>query len=137
MARNVTLADLGFLGGCRYLLHARDAKFCAAFDAILKSVGITALLLPPRRPNLNARCERWIGSVKTAVLSKLILFGERSLRHCLENYLSHYHTEGNHQGKGNVILFPAPADRIGESSGEIRTRERLGGLPRFYHREAA
>ena len=37
----------------------------------------------------------------------------------------------------NVILFPAPADRISESSGELRTRERLGGLLRFYHREAA
>jgi len=137
MARNVTLADIGFLGGCRYLLHDRDAKFCAAFDAILKSVGIQALRLPPRSPNLNAHCERWIRSVKTEVLSKLILFGERSLRHCLENYLSHYHTERNHQGKGNLILFPAPVDRIGESSGEIRTRERLGGLLKFYHREAA
>jgi hypothetical protein len=43
----------------------------------------------------------------------------------------------NHQGKRNVILLPAIADRIGESSGEIRTRERLGGLLKFYHREAA
>ena len=40
-------------------------------------------------------------------------------------------------GKGNVILFPVPADRIGETSGQIRTRERLGGLLKFYHREAA
>ena len=29
--------------------------------------------------------------------------------------------------KGNVILFLKPADRIGESSGEILKRERLGG----------
>jgi hypothetical protein len=43
----------------------------------------------------------------------------------------------SHQGKANMILLPAPADRIGESSGEIRTRERLGGLLKFYHREAA
>ncbi len=43
----------------------------------------------------------------------------------------------NHQGKGNVILFPAPVDRIGESSGEIHSREGLGGLLRFYFREAA
>ena len=50
---------------------------------------------------------------------------------------SHFHNERNHQGKANVILFPAPADRIGESSGEIRTRERLGGLLKFYYREAA
>ena len=55
-----------------------------------------------------------------------ILLGEASLRHALSNYVSHFHTERNHQGKDNVILFPAPADRIGESTGEIQTRERLG-----------
>jgi hypothetical protein len=51
--------------------------------------------------------------------------------------VSHFHTERNHQGKDNVILFPAPADRIGEPNGEIHTRERLGGLLKFYYREAA
>ena len=137
MARNVTLADIGFLEGCRYLLHDRDAKFCAAFDGILKSVGIQAVRLPPRSPNLNAHLERWNRSVKEECLSKLILFGERSLRHCLAEYVVHFHAERNHQGKGNVILFPTQSDRVGESSGEIQTRERLGGLLKFYHREAA
>jgi len=61
----------------------------------------------------------------------MILFGERSLRHCLAQYVSHYHGERNHQGKDNVILFPAPADRIGEPTGEICTRERWGGLLKF------
>jgi putative transposase len=73
----------------------------------------------------------------TEVLSKMIFFGERSLRHCLDMYVSHFHTERNHQGKGNVILFPVPADRIGESSGEVRTREQLGGLVKLYCRDAA
>ncbi len=67
----------------------------------------------------------------------LILIGESSLRHSLENYVNHFHAERNHQGKGNVILFPAPEDRIGEMSGDIQTRERLGGLLKFYYREAA
>jgi hypothetical protein len=75
--------------------------------------------------------------VKEECLSKLILFGEASLRHALSEYVSHFHAERNHQGKHNVILFPAPADRVGESTGQIQTRERLGGLLRFYYREAA
>ncbi len=54
MARNVTLAEIGFLCGCQYLLHDRDAKFCACFDGVLESVGVKAVLLPPRSPNLNA-----------------------------------------------------------------------------------
>lgn len=93
--------------------------------------------LPPRSPNLNAHCERWIRSVKTEVLSRMIFFRERSLRHCLAHYVSHFHEERTHQGKRNVILVPAPTDRIGESSGQIRTRERFGGLLKFYYREAA
>jgi hypothetical protein len=39
MARNATLAEVGFLCGCRYLLHDRDTKFCTAFDAVLEVVG--------------------------------------------------------------------------------------------------
>ena len=42
-----------------------------------------------------------------------------------------------HQGEENVIIFPAAADRIGESTGEIRTRLRFGGLLKFYYRDAA
>jgi len=137
MARNVTMAGQGMLEGCRYLLHDRDTKFSAAFDEILRSAGMEPLLLPPRSPNLNAYLERWNRSVKEECLSKMILFGEASLQHVLSNYVQHYHAERNHQGQGNVILFPAAADRIGESTGEIRTRQRLGGLLKFYCREAA
>ncbi|MSU35683.1 MAG: hypothetical protein EXS36_11340 [Pedosphaera sp.] len=100
-------------------------------------VFIKAVTLPPRSPNLNAHCERWIRSVKDELLSKMILFGESSLRHCLENYVNHFHAERNHQGKGNVILFPAPEYRIGEMSGDLQTRERLDGLLKFYYRDAA
>lgn len=134
MARNMTLADTGFLSGCKYLLHDRDAKFCSAFDGILEAVRIEALTLPPQGPNPNAHCERWIRSVKTELLSNRILIGERSLSHCLENYLLHFHAERNHQGKDNVILFPQPEDRIGETSGPIQNCERLGGLLNFYYR---
>jgi putative transposase len=137
IARNLSLAQIGFLSGCRYLLHDRDAKFCAAFDSILEAVGMHAIKLPPRSPNLNAHLERWHRSVQEECLSKLILFGQASLRHALSEYVLHFHAERNHQGKGNVVLFPVPADRIGEKDGLIRTRERLGGLLRFHYREAA
>jgi len=115
----------------------RDAKFCNAFTGILEAVRIKAVKLPARSPNLNANLERWHRSVKEECLSKMILFGEASLRHVLSHYVLHFHGERNHQGKGNVILFPRPEDRIGEPTGEIQTRERLGGLLKFYYREAA
>jgi len=136
MARNVTMEGWGFLQNCRYLIHDRDTKYTQAFRAIIKSGGVRALVLPPRSPNLNAFAERWVKSVKDECLSRLILFGEASLRRALKEYVGHYHTERNHQGKGNVLLFPqAIVDK--SPTHPIQCRERLGGLFRYYHRQAA
>ena len=135
IARNVTMDNCGALRDCRYLLHDRDTKFTRSFRTIIASGRVEPLALPARSPNLNAYAERWVRSVKEECLSKVILFGERSLRRALSNYLDHFHAERNHQGKGNVLLFPRKCDR--QREGPVRCRERLGGLLRYYHREAA
>ena len=88
------------------------------------------------RPRLNAFAERWIQSVKTEVLSQMILFGERALRHVLFEYVAHYHAERPHQGKDNVILFPSARTK-GHSDTPIACRQRLGGLLKYYQRQAA
>jgi putative transposase len=106
MARNATDEISGCHRGRRYLLHDRDSKFCSAFLDVLRFNGIRPLALPPRSPNLNAFAERWVGSVRQECLSKLILFGEASFRRVLTEYIDHYHFERNHQGKGNLLLFP-------------------------------
>jgi len=54
MARNAVDNTAGRLRQCRYVLHDRDAKFCAAFDDVLASESIQCLKIPPRSPNLNA-----------------------------------------------------------------------------------
>jgi transposase InsO family protein len=134
MARNVTMADDGFLWSHRYLIHDRDGKFCPAFVDTIESVGIKAVKLPARSPNLNCFAERWVRSVKEECLSKLILFGEASLRRAVAQFETHFHEERPHQGKGNVILFPLSENS--DVGGPIRCRERLGGLLKYYHREA-
>ena len=100
------MESCGVLRDCRYLLHDRDTKFTRSFRAIVASGRIKPLALPARSPNLNAYAERWVRSVKEECLSKVILFGERSLRRALSEYVEHFHAERNHQGKGNVLLFP-------------------------------
>ena len=70
-------------------------------------VGVAPVKLPARSPDLNSFAERWVKSVKEECLSKLILFGEKSLRHALREYVIYYHHERNHQGKENLLLFPA------------------------------
>jgi transposase InsO family protein len=134
MARNATDESSGFLRGQRYLLHDRDTKFCAAFLDVLRSSGIRPLALPPRSPNLNAFAERWVGAIRQECLSKLILFGEASLRRALIEYIDHHHCERNHQGKGNLLLFPSP--NVPPKSGTVGCRDRLGGLLKFYTRVA-
>jgi putative transposase len=136
VARNVTMEEWGFLSSGQYLIHDRDTKFCAAFQQLIDDAGVERVVLPPRSPNLNAYAERWVRSIKEECLSRFILFGEASLRHVLTHYVEHFHHERNHQGKDNVLLFPSFSQGC-ESQGPIQCRERLGGLLKYYEREAA
>ena len=137
IARNETMDTWGFLKPGQYLIHDRDGKYCLAFQDIIDNAGINRVPLPPRSPNLYAFAERWVRSVKSEALAKLILFGERSLRHALNHYIMHFHEERPHQGIGNVIPFPAGQSANGDESGPIQCHERLGGLLKYYHRKAA
>ncbi|MFZ2138454.1 MAG: integrase core domain-containing protein [Xanthobacteraceae bacterium] len=123
------------LWGCRYLLHDRDTKYTQSFRAIVASGQVEPLALPARSPNLNAYSERWVRSVKEECLSKVILFGERSLRRALSEYVEHFHAERNHQGKGNLLLFPRNTEIRRERP--VQYCERLGGLLHYYHQEVA
>ncbi len=134
VARNVTMEEWGFLSPGQSLIHDRDAKFCAAFPRIIDDAGIERVVLSPRSPNLHAYAERWVRSVKDEALSRMILFGEASLRHVLNEYVDHYHQERHHQGKG--LLFPSSSP-AGGADGPMQCRERLGGLLTYYHRDAA
>ena len=134
MARNAVDETSGWLCNHRCLIHDRDAKFCVEFDDVLRSGGVHCLTLPPRSPNLNAFAERWVRSVKEECLSKLILFGEGSLHRALNEFMAHYHSERNHQGKGNVLLFPSPIATMPRRT--VCCRERIGGLLRYYCRAA-
>ncbi len=104
IARNLTDAKEGFLPGKRYLLMDRDTKFCESFRSLVESAGVKPVRLPPKSPNLNAHVERFLRSLKEESLHRLILFGERSLRRAVSEFLSHYHSERNHQGLRNRII---------------------------------
>jgi transposase InsO family protein len=136
VARHVTMEEWGFLSPGQYLIHDRDGKYCPAFQQIIDAAGVTRVPLPPRSPNLNAYAERWVRSVKEECLARLILCGEASLRHALTQYVEHFHHERNHQGKGNVLLFPV-ISQDPERAGPMQCRERLGGLLKYYACDAA
>jgi len=89
VARNVTDAEEGFLHGKKYLLMDRDGKFSDAFRATLEQAGVEAVRLPPRSPNLNPHLERFVGSIKTECLDRMIFFGERTPQSAATSFIEH------------------------------------------------
>jgi transposase InsO family protein len=131
IARNLTAED-GFLAGRKYLIHDRDPLYTAKFESILKAAGVQPVKLPPRSPDLNAHAERFVRSIKEECLDHLILSSEEQLRYVLNEYLEYYHHERIHQGIHRII-----EPRHERNQGEIICIERLGGLLKSYHRQAA
>ena len=134
VARNLTTLDDGFLNGMRYLILDRDSKFTGQFKAILEDAGVKIVPICYQAPNMNAIAERWVLSVKTECIDRMILFGEESLRRCLREYGAHFHGERPHQSLGNDLI--ERGQRGDSPTGEVVETERLGGLLRSYQRAA-
>ena len=79
IARNLTDCEDGFLLEKRFLILARDSTFSAAFKAIVASADVEVLLTAYQAPNMNAYAERFIRSIKSECLRKMILVGQGSL----------------------------------------------------------
>ena len=65
----------------------------------------------------------------------MIFFGEKMLRNAISSYLVHYHHHRNHQGLDNRLI--EPGTEVGQTDGEVRCQESLGGVLRYYYRDAA
>ena len=135
MARNLLDVEDGFLRGKRYLILDRDPLYTAAFRRMLKTAGVSVVRLPARSPNLNAYAERFVLSIKTECLERMVPLGEWHLRWAISEYMRHYHSERNHQGLDNTLIDGISPDTDGV--GPVARGERLGGLLSFYYREAA
>ena len=130
IARNLTDSVDGFLKHTKYLILDRDPLYTRAFREMLKGSGVKVVRLPARSPNLNSYAERWIRSLRSECLSRVIPLGERHLRSLISEFLAHYHGERNHQGLGNRLIEPLVAN-TNSGKGVIRRRERLGGVFKF------
>jgi transposase InsO family protein len=90
---------------------------------------VKPLLLPAWSPNLNAYAERFVLSAKSECLERVVPLGEEHLRAAVREFVDHYHEERPHQ-----VITPQ-ATVIG--TGPLKCPERLGGVLKFYYREAA
>ena len=85
--------------------------------------------------------ERFVHTLKTECLERLVLVGEKSLLKALREFEAHYLTERPHQGIGNSLVEPDGKLQIEPPEPnaplELDCRRRLGGLLKSYSRKAA
>jgi hypothetical protein len=138
VARNLLDPESGFLRHATHLIHDRDPVFTKAWAKLLKSGGVKCVRIPASSPNCNPHAERFVKTVRTECLEHFVIFGQRHLRHLLDEFTTHYLRERFHQGLGGRLVTPRPCPGNDNAwCGAIRCRPRLGGLLNYYHREVA
>jgi putative transposase len=120
----------------RFLIRDRDSKYTGAFDTVFTSEGMRVIRTTIRTPVANAYAERFVRTIRAECLDWLLIIGRRHLATVLRTYTAHYNRERPHRGL--ALLAPNSTNADPQTSlGEVRRRDRLGGLIHEYHRAAA
>jgi transposase InsO family protein len=112
----------------RYLIRDRDRADGEIFVRRLRSIGIRDR--PTSFPWQNAYAERLIGSIRRECIDRVVVFGERHLRHVLLSYKDYYNATRTHLS----LNKDAPVHRGVEWAGNVVCRPILGGLHHQYSR---
>ena len=118
----------------RFLIRDRDAKFTAAFDAVLASIDIETIRTPVASPRANAFAERFVRTVRQDCLDHLLVVSRRHLESVLSGYLRHYNEARPHRGLQLAQPLPRPVNSI--TGGKVIRRDILGGIVHKYERAA-
>jgi putative transposase len=123
-----------------HLVRDNDGKFGQEFDTVLSQAGVEVMRIIPGAPNMNAFAERWILSARVECLDHFVVFGESHLRHLLAENATFYNSHRPHQARDNVPLaaeWSLPLPQPASTAGQVGCSERLGGLLKHYHHQAA
>jgi putative transposase len=106
------------------------------FDEIFRSERIRIVKTPIRAPKANAIAERFVRTVRAECLDWLLILNRRQLERVLRVYADHYNTQRPRRALD--LQTPDPDEPPSRSTvGEIRRRDKLGGLLHEYYRAAA
>jgi putative transposase len=67
-----------------------NSKFRHGFDEVFRSEGIRVIRAPVQAPNANAHAERWVRTVRTDCLDRILIHGRPHLEHLLRVYRQHH-----------------------------------------------
>jgi transposase InsO family protein len=135
-ARSLLMNLEDHAGGFKFLIRDRDAKFTAAFDAVLAAAGIRIIKSPVRAPRANAIAERWISSARRECLDRMLVTGERHLRLVLGEYADHYNLHRPHRALEQAPPAGRPVPPAPCANVRVLRRDRLGGLIHEYSQVA-
>jgi transposase InsO family protein len=129
------LEDTGHLARVRFLIHDRDGKYPALIDEILAVAGITTVLTGVRTPRMNSIMERWVKTLRTELLDRMLIWNEAHLRHALHEYQRHYNLHRTHRSLAAAAPLKAlpealETERIDRHT--VRREDRLGGVIHEY-----
>jgi putative transposase len=115
----------------RFVIHDRDSKFSHAFDEVFHTEGIKVIRTPVQAPNANAVAERWVRTVRSDCLDRVLILGRRHLEHVLRIYRRHYNDHRPHRALD--LLPPNGRDPTPMNTPiDLHRRDLLGGLIHEY-----
>jgi putative transposase len=117
----------------RILIRDRDVKLTKAFDALLRSEGVSVIRTSIAAPKAKAHAERWVGSARRECLDRLLIVSQAHLERVLREYVAHHNTHRPHRALGQRAPIPKPIPiRTPPGHAHFRRRDRLGGLIHEY-----
>jgi transposase InsO family protein len=132
-ARNLTMTLGDRSQAFRFLIHDRDAKFGAAFDAVFESESVRVIRTPVCAPRANAFAERWVGTARRECLDRVLTLSRRHLQATLRSYVEHYNGHRPHRALDMQPPMPRRHLRaVGKDPPSVTRRDVLGGLIHEY-----
>ena len=93
--------------------------------------GIKVIRTPVQAPNPNAHAERWVRTIRTDCLDRILILGRRHLEHVLRVYRRHYNEHRPH--RAFHLLPPEGCDPTPlNMPARPHRRDLLGGLIHKY-----
>ena len=116
------------------LIRDRDQKFTDRFDEVFRSDGIEVVRTPFRAPQANGVAERFVRTVRSECLDRLLLLNQPHLERILAMFVDHYNGHRPHRALSLAPPQPrraaTPVAALGDAC--ILRRDRLGGIVHEY-----